>query len=45
MSSADLSEAALLRLRNLKLEALEKGQLTDFSFLVGPDTKTAEVIT
>jgi len=44
MSSADPSEAALLRMRSLKLEALEKGDLTDFSFLVGTEKdSTAEV--
>jgi len=30
-------------MRRFKLEALEKGELTDFSFLVGADAESAEV--
>jgi len=30
-------------MRYLKLDAIEKGLVTDFSFIVGPDKETAEV--
>jgi len=47
MSTADPSAGRRgvieLRVRRLKLEALEKGLLTDFSFLIGTDKETAEV--
>jgi len=37
-------EATGLQMRRLKMEALEKGELTDYSFLVGPENPTAEVV-
>jgi len=38
------AERTSLEMQRLKLEAIEKGELTDFSFLVGPDKDTdAEV--
>jgi len=47
MSSTDSSEASksatFLQMRRLKLEAIEKGQGTDCSFLVGQDKNTASV--
>jgi len=47
MSSTDSSEASksatFLQMRRLKLEAIEKGQGTDYSFLVGQDKNTASV--
>jgi len=36
-------EAAVRKMRLMKLEALEKGDLTDFQFLAGQDKETAEV--
>jgi len=42
--SLELSpEAVALKMRRKKLEAIDKGQRTTFSFLVGPDESTAEV--
>jgi len=35
--------ASELEMRRMKLQAIEEGQLTDFSFLVGPDKDTAVV--
>jgi len=43
MSSAVFSEASALKIRLKKLKALEKGEVTDFKFLVGQDDETAEV--
>jgi len=36
-------EATGLQMRRLKMEALEKGEMTDYSFIVGPEKTTAEV--
>jgi len=35
--------AAEKEMRRLKLDALEKGTMTDFAFLLGPEKETAEV--
>jgi len=35
--------AAEQEMRRLKLDTIEKGEVTDFSFLVGPDEEAAEV--
>jgi len=40
MSSAEKAEQEM---RQKKLEALEKGQMTDFSFLIGQEKDNSEV--
>jgi len=43
MAAEHSLESIALKMRGLKLEALAKGDLTDFSFLVGTEKSTAQV--
>jgi len=42
-SSDAVRSAAKKEMRRLKKDALEKGEVTDCSFMVGPDKEKAEV--